>query len=90
MNFPSLISGPKINDRKNYSVHFCSKVERNGMTIYGMIFNLFDNGEVQPFYRCKNKKKKLTWVYIKSNFFPRIPFFNHFLLNHGSVQVTSI
>ena len=27
------------------------------MTIYGMIFNLFDNGEVQPSYRCKNKKK---------------------------------
>ena len=54
MNFPTLISGPKINDRKKL---FGSKVERNGMTIYGMIFNLFDNGEVQPSYRCKNKKK---------------------------------
>ena len=86
MNFPTLISGPKINDRKKL---FGSKVERNGMTIYGMIFNLFDNGEVQPSYRCKNKKK-LTWVYINWNFFPRIPLFNHFLLNHRSVQVTSI
>ena len=46
MNFPTLISEPKSNDRKNSSVHFCSRVERNGMTIYGMIFNLFENGEV--------------------------------------------
>ena len=57
MNFPTLISGPKINDRKNSSVRFCSKVERNGMAIYEMILNLFDNGEVQLSYRCKNKKK---------------------------------
>ena len=77
MNFPSLISGPKINDRKNYSVHFCSKVERNGMTIYGMIFNLFDNGEVQPFYRCKNKKKTYLSLH-KIKLFPSHTFFQSF------------
>ena len=59
MNFPTLISEPKSNDRKNSSVHFCSRVERNGMTIYGMIFNLFENGEVQPSYRSVRIKKNL-------------------------------
>ena len=66
MNFPTLIGGPKINDR--------SKVERNGMTIYGMIFNLFENGEVQPSYRCKNKKKTYLSLH-KLKLFPLHTFF---------------
>ena len=44
------------------------------MTIYGMIFNLFENGEVQPSYRCKNKKKTYLSLH-KLKLFPLHTFF---------------